>query len=243
MPPPVGIFQDEVGYWATGSATLNQDEGRGATMKPLRLMAVGLAVLAFATATLADRILFESATLGETGVVPSPETPATNVNQFVFVGARFELTEPVLTSSIGGHFVGSGTFFGAIVSLTGPDDLPDSSDLSTPDVLGDTLLTFPDPSDVVYGELELELDPGWYGVVFGGGLFATQGDGGIPRTGTIVGADPLIGWSISAGWGPRNASLGHYHAVFGRVVPEPATFATCGILICLLSKSPRWQAR
>ncbi len=38
---------------------------------------------------------------------------------------------------------GGAEFFGAIVSLSGPTDLPDSIDLTGPDVLGTTLISVP----------------------------------------------------------------------------------------------------
>ena len=157
-------------------------------MPLLQKLVVSTLLLAAPVLSSADEVLFQSATLGQTGITADQlldqSVPGTNVNQFVFVGARFELTEPVITSRIGGHFASlgiSGNFFGAIVSLDGPDDLPDSSDLSTPDVLGSTLLEFPDPSDDVFGMLELDLDPGWYGVVFDSGLFGATGAGGAIR--------------------------------------------------------------
>ena len=143
----------------------------------LRTLAVVLFLVAAAPA-FTEQILFQSATLGQTGVVPSPETPAANINQFAFNGARFQLTTSVRTTSIGGHFVGDGTLFGAVVELNDSDDFPDSEDLSTPDVLGATLLTFTDPSSEVSGDLSLTLLPGDYALVFGGALFGATGGGG-----------------------------------------------------------------
>jgi hypothetical protein len=95
----------------------------------------------------------------------------TNLNAAVFNGVRFELTKSVFTNGIGGHFVGSpsgnGDYFGAIVRLDGPNDFPNSANLTSSDVLGTTLIHFPDPSAEAFGNIELPLDPGWYGLVFG----------------------------------------------------------------------------
>lgn len=96
--------------------------------------------------------LFESGTLGATGVtwtdLQNQTVPGTNVNSGVFVGVRFELIQPVVTSRVGGHFAGpmAGEFFGALVKLDGANDFPDSTNLSTSDVLGVTSLIFPTPS-------------------------------------------------------------------------------------------------
>ena len=159
-----------------------------------RILAIATLLLATFPAC-AEQILFESGTLGQTGIteeqLTSQEVPGTNINEFVYVGVRFEFSQPVVISRVGGHFSasdgGGGTFFGAIVSLDGTDDFPDSGDLSTPDVFGDTLLTFPDPSSEIFGELSLTLAPGDYALVFGSGLFGATGGGGQLTTIPISG--------------------------------------------------------
>ncbi len=124
----------------------------------------------------------------------SGDVPATSVNRFVFTGVRFQLTQPVITSQIGGHFVeaNSGSFFGAIVALDDESDFPDSGDFSSSDFLGSTLLTFPHPSAEVFGDLSLSLDPGWYALVFGSGLFEATGAGAAPRNNTDIGNPTYI---------------------------------------------------
>lgn len=192
--------------------------------------AAACAIVLVANASVADEILFESATLGPTGITNQQrideQIPGTNVNEFVFVGARFELTQPVVTSRIGGHFTVNdatgGTFFGAVVALEGPDDFPDSGDLSTPDVLGDTLLSFPDPSAEVFGDLGLALEPGWYGIVFGSGLFGSSGSGGALRNGSDFQSTIYLG-GFDGGWGNGLAGTGNSFSIVGRVVPEPSS--------------------
>lgn len=141
----------------------------------------------------AEMILFESGSLGQTGLtwadVLAGTVGGTNVRSVVFSGVRFELQQPVVTTRIGGHFLqrpgedpeGDGTFFGAIVALDDESDFPDSGDLSTADVVGSTLLTFPDPSAEVYGNLSVRLDPGWHALVFGSGLFDATAGGAALR--------------------------------------------------------------
>ena len=96
-----------------------------------------------------------------------------------------------MTTRIGGHFVGGFSetdFFGAIVGLTDSLDFPDSLDLSTPDVISASTLTFPDTSDEVFGGLSVNLQPGWYALVFGSGLFGTDGRGSAPKNNIVKGS-------------------------------------------------------
>jgi hypothetical protein len=132
--------------------------------------------------------IYESATLGSIG-----QSSGLIVDAGQFLGVRFEVTATVQTGSIGGHFYDSGFpggFFAAIVTLTGPADFPDSSDLSTSDVLGSTLL-LPPPrflSDDVFADLELTLTPGWYAMIFGSDLFGATGRGAAPSSNTDIGS-------------------------------------------------------
>jgi len=146
-------------------------------------------------------ILFESGTLGPTGTAEGA-IPSTNVSAGVYPGVRFQLTQPVKTEQIGGHFVDDlgGTFFGAIVKLEDATDFPDSADLSTPDVLGATQLTFPVLSAEVFGDLSLSLNPGWYALVFGTGRFGTSGSGGALRNNPDIGDPAYIGLHLGDGW-------------------------------------------
>ncbi len=68
-----------------------------------------------------------------------------------------------------------GQVYAGVVALAGQFDIPDSTDLSTPDVVGVTLLTPISPSANVSANLVLTLPPGWYALVFGSGLFGATG--------------------------------------------------------------------
>lgn len=178
-------------------------------------------------------ILSESGTLGPTGVsyseLTSGAVPSTSVDMFVYAGVRLHLDKPVITSQIGGHFVSfsSGTFFGAVVELDDENDFPDSFDFSTSDLLGTTTLEFPNPSDEVFGNLTLALEPGWYALVFGSGLFGTNGDGAAVRNGsdlgeiTYIAAQPFSGISE---WIDVSSELpNHRFVITGTIVPEPSS--------------------
>lgn len=187
-------------------------------------------LLVAATNSIAPTI-FESGTLGPTGItwtdLQDQVVPGTSVHSSNFVGARFELTQVVAISEIGGHFAApsAGTFFGAIVKLDDANDFPNSSDLSTPDVLGVTTITFPSPSAEVFGSLPLTLTPGWYGLVFGSGLFNTIDFGGAVRNGIDIGAPSYIAYNPNLAW--FNLDLfgtffdNHRFVVRGSFVPEP----------------------
>jgi hypothetical protein len=208
--------------------------------------ALALAVVALLAArleTVSAAVIYESAALGPTGVTQG-SVAATNINQFVFTGVRFELTQPVITSQVGGHFVSQvgGTFFGAIVRLESGSDFPNSSDLSSPDVLGASVLSFPATSAEVYGDLSLSLTPGWYVLVFGSGLFGASGDGAAPRNNVDIGAPVYVGFQPGAGWfnlsdlSDVGELVDHRFAIKGVVIPEPSCFllavALLGWAVC-----------
>jgi hypothetical protein len=191
-------------------------------------------------------VLFESGTLGPTGV-PYPEDfdlrTELNIHQVGFTGVRFQLTQSVITSQIGGHFVSesNGTFFGAIVKLDSEDDFPNSIDLSTPDVLGTATLSFPIPSAEIFGNLKIHLDPGWYTLVFGSGLFGTSGYGAALWNNPRI-DDPsyIVSRPISGGPTRRWFDLARFRTppledfrfvVTGTVVPEPGSLGMLALLI------------
>ena len=101
-----------------------------------------------------------------------------------FIASRFYVPAPARTSRIGGTLVGSGNVFGAIVALTGPNDFPDSYDLSTSDVLGTALIPAATAAPyIVSAPLNVALTAGWYAIVFGSGRFGATGSGAAPSNG------------------------------------------------------------
>lgn len=204
-------------------------------MKRLSILALAPLILTAAASARGD-ILFESGTLGPTGIyidqIGGGTAPGgTVISDFVFNGVRFELTQPAVTTRVGGHFVTdprfADSFFGAIVRLDDATDFPDSDNLSTPDVLGATLLTFPNPSAEVFGDLELNLSPGWYALVFGSGLFGATGSGGALLNNSDIGSPSYIGHQPGPGW-YSYADIGGFFKNFrlvvqGEFVPEPTS--------------------
>jgi hypothetical protein len=187
-------------------------------------------------------VIVETGSLGNTGVsweqTVSQEVPGSNVASFSFVGTRFQIAQPVLTTHVGGHFVGGyeeTSFFGALVALLGRDDFPDSEDLSTSDVLGVSILNFPHASADTRGELSLRLSPGWYALVFGTHHFGTDGRGAAVRNGLDIGSPSYIVWQDDPGWFNHSELSGANQPgnlrfiIEGTVIPEPSTGALLAI--------------
>lgn len=172
--------------------------------------------------------LFESGTLGPVGISWNNISGGSNVSPVVYVGVRFYIEQPTVTSQIGGHFVknvgAEASAFGAIVALKGPDDFPDSGNLSTPDVVGSTLINLPELSNEVHGSLSKSLSPGWYALVFGSGLFGASGSGGALNNGVDIGEPAYIAFQLGSGFGWSNLEgfLSNFRFVVqGDTVPEP----------------------
>jgi hypothetical protein len=199
-------------------------------------------------------ILFESGTLGPMGIPFSglgggTAPGSSGVTPNVFSGVRFQLLQSATTTSVGGHFVDSptsgDTFFGAIVRLDDQTDFPDSGNLSTPDVLGTTLITFPNLSAEVFGDLELEMDPGWYALVFGSGLFGATGSGAAVLNNPDIESPSYIAFVPGSAWIEVSTLPGPFQnyrlVVLGNTIPEPSrlTAMLAAIFFGLLIRSGR----
>ena len=169
-------------------------------------------------------VIYESATLGSTGVV----TGAGMVNDFF--GARFQVTESVQVSQVGGHlFSLGGTLFAAIVWLPwGANTVPTGSPFD--DTLqAYTTFTGPLPSADFRIPLSVTLSPGWYALVFGSNEFGAIGLGAMPVNNTDLPAASYITWS-GGSWLPFGVS-GTRFVVEGdpvSAVPEPGSAALLG---------------
>lgn len=135
------------------------------------LVLIGL-VTAIPARLAAVQILFDTA-------APPVLSSALKVSDHYWPFHRFQVSSDVTLGSVGGYFRNSRPnaleVFGAIVHLSGPTDNPDSLDLTTPDLLGTTIIQIPHnpfPFGGEYqGNLNLVLSPGWYALVFGMGAF------------------------------------------------------------------------
>ena len=131
--------------------------------------------------------VFQSATLGTPHGLIGTVLASTQ-----FLGVRFQATTSTILTDIGIHAgASSGTFFGAIIALTGPNDFPDSTTLSTPDVLRAVLLPATVPTSELTGSFSSPVtitSGNWYGLIFGSGLFGASASGVAASNNTNIGS-------------------------------------------------------
>lgn len=198
----------------------------------MRSIVLGLmcGILVVACTASAD-VIYESARMGSPG---QPYWGHMLLGHTQFGGVRFEVDTNTRVDAIGGHFAtfysgdGYDSLFGALVALTGENDVPDSANLSTPDVLRTVSFDPTNPSsDHVIDIDPIWLSPGWYAVVFGGGLHGSVAgfDNSAQLNNSPVGNPKYLTWT-SSGWGFSSSTWPRY-TVYG--VPEPATLALLSI--------------
>jgi len=164
----------------------------------LPLFTIVFALLAYPAK--ADTIIHESATLGPTG-----QTSGWGLRWEQFIGSRFYVNQQVEVTAIGGHLTEwtAGNLFGAIIALTGPDDLPDGSPFYSPEVVASTVFDPGYPSSDFRTPLAVTLQPGYYALVFGTDeLGASNGEGAMPYGGQVdlPGASYFV-WAYDSYWG------------------------------------------
>lgn len=146
--------------------------------------------LAKTSITQAATITLESARLGTTGQTGQSGEPVIYSNESIgssqFLGWRFQLTDPLQVTDIGGHLatrpnVGNGEIFGAIVSLSSSNAVPQVNPFQLEEeVLASTSFNPGFPSRDVTVPLFVKLNPGNYALIFGTGLFGASGYGFMP---------------------------------------------------------------
>jgi hypothetical protein len=184
-------------------------------------------------------IIRQSALLGSTGRT----VPVLTIGEEQYLGWRFSVANDVNVESVGGHLrgipIGSDTFFGAIVSLSGPTALPSGNpfDMTT---VATTVFTPPFPSDDVLVPLSVTLQPGDYALIFGSGQFGAGGGGGMPFNNVAIpGHASFIIWGSSEPqWRELSAQVYPLRFVLaGEVLPEPGTLllaaGACAGILCV----------
>lgn len=189
-----------------------------------------LLIWGMSAAIASGAIIHESATLAGEGTETLIGSYVLDYSQQL--GSRFHIDEPVDVTSIGGHMIGEvGTFYGAIVALDAPSVLPSGNPLNTSEVLAYGTFSYGSifPSTDFRMALSVSLGAGDYAVVFGSGVFGTDGIGGMPHAGQsdLAGAS-YITWGDTTGW-YNTTSTGMRFVVEGTVVPEPSTFLLLGL--------------
>lgn len=173
-------------------------------------------------------VIWESATMG-----PAPAFSGYSLNTNQFLGARFQVTSPVQVSAIGGHLwenSGTGTFFGAIVELSGPTALPTGSPFDLT-LVASTTFVAPSLSSDYRTPLSVALATGYYGLIFGAGqLGSSSGVGAMPWNNSDLPGASYFWWNGTTGnWVP-GTDTGMRFVVEGpsSEIPEPSTFVLLG---------------
>jgi hypothetical protein len=161
-----------------------------AASRSLRTCSIAfVSILIFSRISIATGPLFYSTA---PYLAPPPGGGGSSIYGSQFLGTRFQVTQPITIDAIGGNFQGTttgGTVWGALVALTSFSDYPNSTNLTTPDVLAHTTFSVPLVSsvDLTLPIGPLTVSPGIYAVVFGGGLaigggpFSTNGEAAMPN--------------------------------------------------------------
>ena len=193
--------------------------------------------LALASSPLQATIILETASPG-----PAPSGSfGTVLASYQFIGARFTLNQPMQIDSIGGHLRGTGTLFGAIVSLSSPTALPSGGPFAAGVVKATVVFNAPSPSAQMTIPLPVLLEPGSYALVYGSGLFGATGSGSLVRNNIDIPAQSsTLGWfeSTPGSWRWNNltdsAQTARRLVIEGHAVPEPSSVALviAGLVTC-----------
>lgn len=137
----------------------------------IRILAVALAALSSAGAFAADPIAYQSAAFVDYSVSGEPGGYFLDSTQSI--GAAFQITQATDVTSIGGYFsqYSADSIFGAIVPLASLASMPSGGVDSN--ALAHVVFT-PTGTDQLVS-MNVHLDPGFYGVVFGSGLWGATG--------------------------------------------------------------------
>lgn len=173
------------------------------------------------------------------------------VDDFFWPAHRFELASPTKLRTVGGRFTNWGdptVVFGAIVALTGPSDFPDSLDLTTPDVVGTTLVGIGADASLEGADrratVSISLAPGWYALIFGAGQFGAPSAGSSSVTmqslSTDLSPSQLPFTAIQAGNPPGTPPQFVYQSATPRfIIPEPSGLALLGAALAGLAATRR----
>jgi hypothetical protein len=197
----------------------------------------------------AGTILYQSATLGATGVLPGYVIFDAPGFATQFYGARFSLTQTSEVTAVGGHLGGGGSVLASVLSLTGPTALPSGNPFDST-TLGSVLLAVPQASADIRAPLSLLLSPGYYGLVF------SASSPSAPMSPTLISDNTpapnasyfqFVGisippvspevWSNVLGGDLYNTRF----VVEGNVVPEPTSFGLflAGLIGVIAVSRPR----
>ena len=214
--------------------------------------AIALSILLIETAQ-ASNITLESAKMGPSGISSTIGGAVINFSQFL--GWRFEVDTELgfEVTSIGGNLLGSSTtlpqfrepIFGAIVKLVGPNALPLGAPFLQEEVIATTTFIAPVPNEDFRTPLNVTLEAGNYGLIFGGGLFGSPGPPNFNADAVMLpGNEPINGetfffWDGSTTtemlWRDAQEGLNDRRFVVqGKTEPQPSTPEPSAVLGTIL---------
>ena len=184
-----------------------------------------LIAVVFASAAHSQQLIYASATTGQTG-----QTIGAGISSTQFIGGRFELTSVAQITGIGGHFFtppgSNGQMFGVLIQLDSLSSLPtgdpfDSTDLSR--IVLSTVVTVSSSSSVDYiFPVSVTLQPGFYGIIFGKGLFGASSDGVVGAAQGENLSSTYMYWNDGNTPGWSNGGFPTARLTVYGVVPEPS---------------------
>jgi len=161
-----------------------------------------------------------------------PAPPGLVLGDGQLVGMRFQLSSTSIIDGIGGNIqisgpTGDGRIFGALVRLSDMNDYPDSTNLTTSDVLAAVAFSAsPVVTDVATPISPLVLEPGIYGLVLGSGLFGASSIGSMSLNNpNFADSSTFVYNTFDNVWNEYGSGGGLRFTVYGSPVPEPQPFA------------------
>lgn len=183
-------------------------------------------------------IIFETGT----GAFDSTTCCGSFINENQFLGTTFSLAEKTKIDGIGGHFrnfhSSFGNIFGAIVNLN-KSGLPDGSVNRLDNVLAYTIFSPLNSVDTL-APIEVSLDAGLYGLVFGSGLFGANGSSTLTLLQPYQVSSPygdIIAINKSTpNWKDSDTNPGRYRMLISGAaikLPEPSSLGLA-LISCVL---------
>ena len=199
------------------------------------VVAVVLTFLLAISASVSADVIYQSALMGSPG-----SNGGAVVDSEVYLGKRFQVTQTMVATGIGGHF---GTFttpgqsiFGAIIRLDNFSDFPNTiNPLNSSDVLAVGLVPMPAnyySADLTAPINPVTLMPGTYAILFGSGQFGATGEGFATQNNSSFGfKSEFFYYQVNGIQYLDTSFVAQRFVVYGEV-PEPGSF---GLLMALLS--------